>query len=354
MISIRLLHTSDLHLSKKKPETLEALREVLKTAKECDVDVLTIGGDIFESEKDADILRPDLRKEFSGNNFRIIAIPGNHDREAYRKNLSFGGDLRILTEEPFETYPWEESAAITGAPFVDRPSEELLSQLSKSANKDLTNILLLHCTLDINYTSYDFGDEEGKGDYFPISGATLSNLGYDYVLAGHFHADFDKRRLDKGCQFVYPGSPLSLSWKHTGQRKAAFLDTERGDIEEIPLDSFYCDVLPVQVTPGTEEEKLAVIKRWIGSHEGKKCKLRVEVSGYGRMDENEFEKLLKEISGQAELENKYRNVEVILSHPLYLDFKEALEGREDIPEKEEVKNRVIETLSGLKADRMIR
>lgn len=354
MVFIRILHTSDLHLSKKRKETVEGLHEVLRVAKEHEVDVLTIGGDLFESDKDAEVLRPHLRKVFSDNKFDIVAIPGNHDREAYRKNLSFGSDLKILTQEPFEVYSLGESIAITGVPFVDRPSEELITMLTKQVNPDMTNILLLHCTLDIQYASSDFGDEERRGDYFPISGSTLSTLGHDYVFAGHFHGDFEKRLLDNGCQFVYPGSPVSTSWKHTGQRKVALLDTEEGDIKEIPIDSFYYDVLSVLITPGMEKERLSEIKKWIGSHAGKKCELRVEVNGYGKMDENKFEKLLKKACAQAEFDNLFRNVEDILEHPLYVGFKKIIKTREEIPDKGEVDYRAIEVLAGLKANRRIR
>ena len=104
VISIRILHTSDVHLSREKSETLDALREVLRVASERNVEILTIGGDLFDTEEDADALRPKLRNDFSGNRFKIIVIPGNHDQWAYRRNLSFGSDMRILIKEPFDVY----------------------------------------------------------------------------------------------------------------------------------------------------------------------------------------------------------------------------------------------------------
>lgn len=39
---MRLLHTSDLHLSGEKPETLETLHTVLETSKQYKVDILTL------------------------------------------------------------------------------------------------------------------------------------------------------------------------------------------------------------------------------------------------------------------------------------------------------------------------
>ncbi|MEM3871142.1 MAG: metallophosphoesterase [Nitrososphaeria archaeon] len=99
---MRIIHSSDLHLSERKPETIDALAEILNLAKDLSVDVLTLSGDIFDSPEDAEVLRPRLRRLFSGNNFKIIAIPGNHDFDAYRSNLDFGSDLYVVVKAPFE------------------------------------------------------------------------------------------------------------------------------------------------------------------------------------------------------------------------------------------------------------
>lgn len=349
-----MLHTSDVHLSRKNKRTLEALGEVLNVAKKNKVDVLTIGGDLFESEEDAEALRPELRtKIFSGNDFEIIVIPGNHDSEAYRKNLDFGSDLDVLTKKPFDTRNYKD-VAIVGVPFVDKPSERLIAQLREAKAKKFVNILLLHCTLDISYALADLG-EEIEREYFPIDSYTLAGLGFDYILAGHFHADFIKKDLGDGHLFVYPGSPLSLSWKHLGKRKVALLDTEKGDIREIPISSFYYDKLEVHIKPGFETQKLGQIKEWVKDHAGEVCELKIAVTGYGEMSESEFSDLLKRSAGRAEIEeNRYGNVEDILRHPIYRDFKQLLDESEYPTEKKEnINYRVIEVLSGLRAARKI-
>jgi exonuclease SbcD len=351
---IRLLHTSDLHLSRKNERTIEALQEVLNVAAQNKVDILTISGDLFDSEEDAEALRPVLRsKMFSGNDFEIIVIPGNHDVDAYRKNLDFGSNFRVLTKAPFDVIK-DKGVAIFGVPFVDKLPEDLPAQLSEAKDTELANILLLHCTLDISYGSADFG-EEARKEYFPIDSCTLSGLGFDYILAGHFHADFIKKDLGGGHLFVYPGSPISLNWKHTGKRRVALLDTEKGDIKDVPLNSFYYDTLEVQIKPGFETKKLDEIRKWAEAHSGDICKLKVIVSGYGEMSESEFGSLLNENVGPAEIEdNRYGNVEEILEHSIYKDFKHLLSSSDFSSEKKEnIDYRVIEVLSGLKAARKI-
>jgi DNA repair exonuclease SbcCD nuclease subunit len=342
-------------LSRKNSRTLDTLREVLGVARKNKVDVVTISGDLFESEEDAEALRPELRtKLFSGNEFRIIVIPGNHDKEAYRKNLDFGSDLRILTRSPLEVVK-EEGVAIVGVPFLEKSSEELVGSLREAKDKERVNILLLHCTLDISYALADFGEEKER-EYFPIDSYTLSGLGFDYVLAGHFHADFVKKDLGEGSLFVYPGSPMSLSWKHLGKRKVALLDTEKGDIREIPINSFYYDRLKVQTRPSFEARRLQEIKEWVESHADELCELKITVTGHGEMSESEFSDLLKNSAGSAEIEeNRYRNVEDILRHPVYRDFKQLLQNKEDLTEKKDnIDYRAIEVLSQLKAAGKIR
>lgn len=330
------------------------MREVLNVARKNKVDVVTISGDLFESEEDAEALRPELRtKLFSGNEFQIIAIPGNHDREAYRKNLDFGSDLRILTKLPIDAVK-QERVNIVGVPFVEKPPEELVASLREAKEKKLVNILLLHCTLDISYALADLGEEEEK-EYFPIDSYTLSGLGFDYVLAGHFHADFVKKDLGEGRLFVYPGSPISLNWKHLGRRKVALLDTEKRDVKEILINSFYYDKLEVQIRPGFENQRLQQITKWVESHANEPCELKITVTGHGEMSESEFGELLNNSARSAQIEgNTYRNVEDVLRHPIYHDFKQLLQKRENLTEKrEDIDYRAIEVLSQLKAARKI-
>jgi DNA repair exonuclease SbcCD nuclease subunit len=341
-------------LSRKNSRTLDGLREVLNVARKNKVDVVTISGDLFESEEDAEALRPELRtKLFSGNEFQIIAIPGNHDREAYRKNLDFGSDLRILTKLPMDAVK-QEKVNIVGVPFLEKPPEELVASIREAREKEFVNILLLHCTLDISYALVDLGEEEEK-EYFPIDSHTLSGLGFDYVLAGHFHADFVKKDLGEGGLFVYPGSPISLSWKHLGRRKVALLDTDKRDVKEIPINSFYYDKLEVQIRPGFETQRLQEIREWVESHADEPCELKIAVTGHGETSESQFGELLKKSARSAQIEeNTYRNVEDVLRHPIYHDFKQLLQNRKDLTEKrDDIDYRAIEVLSQLKAARKI-
>ena len=75
MPNVKLLHTADLHLNADRPETVEALEVVLAEADRHEVDIVTIAGDLFDTQAAADALRPQLRPLFSDNPFEIVAIP---------------------------------------------------------------------------------------------------------------------------------------------------------------------------------------------------------------------------------------------------------------------------------------
>jgi DNA repair exonuclease len=158
----RILHTADVHLTPDAPERTEALAAVLELAEDEDVDVVTVGGDLFDAPEDVETLRADLRNDlFADRPFDVLLIPGNHDVEAYRGDVFFGDSCTVLTDDPFEH--WTAPAGdvrITGLPYREEPDEELLLALQDREPFDGTEILLLHCSLEAPFDDYETGDED--------------------------------------------------------------------------------------------------------------------------------------------------------------------------------------------------
>lgn len=333
-----------MHLREDDPKTVDALEVVLAEAADNDVDLLTIGGDLFDSPGDAEALRPRLRELMSGNPFDILAIPGNHDEDVYRANLNFGNDLTILTESPVAKAEFDDVEVI-GVPFTSSMTEDLFSALEEARTDD-TQVLVLLCTLDIGFHSGEVGEEEGE--YFPVTKATLAELDYDYVLAGHIHSQVREVHLDNGGTFIYPGSPVSHSTKEAGRRNAVIIETDSGDISTVPLDTFYHDSLTELVRPGEEDEVLAKIEEWVFRREQDNCALAITLDGYIDRDENEFQAELEAASGPVDPNNNTKIATPVLEHPLYQRFEERLEEKDDIPVADDVvRERVIEVLSQL-------
>jgi len=319
---MRILHTSDLHLNKEKEHTFDALECIIETCKSKSVDVLTIGGDMFHKPQDVEQMRTDLRKIFSGLDFDVISISGNHDETAYTRNLDFGENLKMVTKHPFEIISYDD-VNIVALPYTEELSEKHYQELQEAVKKDRYNALLIHCTLDIGYTSSDFGEEEER-KYCPVSSATLSSLGFDIALGGHFHKDYYVKELGEGRKFVYPGSPVSLSKKETGQRQAALVDTESNEITRIPSDTHFYDAKRVFIFPGNEEASLKSIEEWKQEFDGMNCTLSVEVDGFGEMDEVMFRDRLSAICDGWEIVNEYKDVGNVLDHSLFKRFVEKI------------------------------
>lgn len=347
---MRILHTSDLHLNKEKEHTLEALKCLIETCKTESVDLLTIGGDMFHAPHDVEQMRIDLRKIFSGLDFEVISIPGNHDEIAYTRNLDFG-DLKMVTKSPFEIIPYED-VNIIALPYTETLTNETYTQLRAAVDKDRFNALLIHCTLDIGYTSSDFGEEEER-KYCPVSTPLLASLGYDVVLGGHFHKDYYVKQLGEGSRFVYPGTPVSLSKWEKGQRQAALIDTESNEITRIILDTHFYDTKIVFIFPGNEEASLTSIEEWKQEFDGMDCTLSVEVNGFGEMDEVIFGERLSAICDGWEIVNEYQDVGKVLDHSLYKRFVEKINAIDDL-DPSFAKKTVIEVFSEMLAGRKIK
>ena len=346
---MKIIHTSDLHLAEDRPETLKALTEVLQVCRRESVDLLTIAGDLFDSEADADTLRPRIREVFSGNDFSILAIPGNHDRDAYQENLDFGSNLEVMVQEPLQTVRMGD-VLIAGVPYAESPDDGLLEVLAKASSKSEVSVLLLHCTLDLGFKREEFGKEEIR--YFPVTLPTLSGLGFNYILAGHFHSQTYKTLLSNGGTFVYPGSPVSHTTRELGRRQVVYIDTLCGKFRTIPLKTFYRDRLDLVVTPGKEMQALERLEEWVGERSSDDCALEVVVRGYIQIDEREFADRLNSLKGRVSIRREYRNVNRVLEHPLFKRFSAKLDAS-DVDEKERVQSMVLDVMSKLLADRRL-
>lgn len=348
---MKILHTADVHLQKEKPKTIEAIKLIIELGKKEKIDLMTIGGDFFHKPKDGDELRPLIRELFSNLPFPVLIIPGNHDSKVFKSNLNFGSSLIPLTNEPVHIYKpdiveEDRKINIVGLPFKDNADDEILTKLKNSVDLNAINLLLIHCTLDIAFSNDDFGD--GEKEYFSVSKATLKELGYNYILAGHFHSRFDQRNLSNTCQFVYPGSPVSLNRKEIGERYIALVDTERGTVSSIPLEgTFTRELLNVKILPGNEKEIIEEFLKKSKLFENKNGELLLSVEGYGEIEEKEMAKILSDISKDNEnvivVKDNYITVKEILKLPLYERFVEKLKERKDI-DKEKVQQMALEAM----------
>lgn len=349
---MKIFHTSDLHLREDRPERIKALTEILKLARQEKIDLLLIAGDMFDSDKEADKLRPKLRKMFSGNPFVIRVIPGNHDEKAFRKDHYMGEDVNVYVIKPFETEDFED-VRIVAVPYFDAEINTLISKLKDTTDSCKTNILLIHCSLDIPYIKReDFGEEQKHG-YMPVSSAILADAGFDYIMAGHFHSRFMENRISEKCSFIYPGSPVSITKKEQGKRCVNFLDTKKSILKPLEINSFYYETISVIFDPFDEEKGITYLENEIKKHDLYNAEIEINLYGFIKTEEVKFKQMIDVITrgiAPQNINHGYKNIKSLLEDSLYKKFEHKLKKLEINDEsKQQIRSMVLNAFSNIKA-----
>lgn len=326
---MKILHTADIHLKEYEDKRWETLKKLIEIGKKKKIEIFVISGDLFDEGVDAENLRPKIREIFSDTGFKIILISGNHDKDSYKSGMYFGGDVVILSDSPFEY----KNIRIVGMPFDVMGKEDVLNKLrslKRVFTPDKKNILLFHGELlDAFFSRRDFG-EEGEGRYMPVKLSYFKDLNVDYVLAGHFHSNFDVRRLENGGYFVYPGSPISITKREVGRRKVNIFEIGKLP-KEYPLDTFHFEEVTVELDPFRDEQPLEIFKKRLeGLHP--EAKVILTVKGYInrkkiQLTETELINQMKETAAGKCTDVRYevKDVQIILEDDIFKSFMERLE-----------------------------
>jgi len=355
---MKIIQTSDLHLSSKKPERIKALENIISMAIGQKADLVLISGDLFDSDEQADVLRPTLRNMLSSLPFTIIAIPGNHDMGSYRSDLNFGNSIKIMTSKPFDITDHEDTRLIS-LPYSNQNFNDLVFDLKNSIDKSRLNILMLHCTLDIPYLGEEEYGQEERQAYLPVNSRVLGDLGFDYILSGHFHSRVVENHITDKSVFIYSGSPVSVTRKEQGKRRVTLLDTKKARdkrLSFLELDSFYYDSIEINFYPGKEDKLLKELKSRLASFTGRDVCLGIRLGGFISMGEKDLGKEIGKVinssgfeSGRLETSEEYRDIKSVLEDPLYKAFKDNLEntGSDDQDLRDRIDEMVIMQFSKL-------
>lgn len=329
---MKILHTADLHIRDYKDERWKALESLVQIANKKEVDIFVICGDLFHKGINAQKLSPKLRTLFSHNNFNIIIIRGNHDVDCYKSSIYLGNNVKILEEEPYDM----DNVRIVGLPFEEIEGENLLRKINAlrpKLTKDKKNILLFHGELlDRFYSGNDFGGE-GNKRYMPVKLSYFERLNLDYILAGHFHTDFDIHKFNNGF-FVYPGSPISITKKETGIRKVNIFRVG-SEPESYPLPTPYFENIVVKLDPFQDENP---VQRVINAIEKlpENAKILLKVEGYYNknkvgFNDKELVEKIQQIAKQRCEDSpllEFKDIENILEDELFKKFTSKIEKKD--------------------------
>ena len=336
---MKLLHSADFHLDNTSGPRFDAVSSVLQCAQAVGADVVTISGDMFNKAADVARVKPLLRELFDGFAGHVVLIPGNHDERGLGAGDFFGERVRVLDETAafVDVGPYR----LIGLPFEDVSQQGVLERLLRcrdARREGACNVLLYHGELlDMVPQRGAFG-EETDGDYMPLRLHSLDDTGFDFVLAGHFHRNFDIREY-RGGYFVYPGSPVSITRKETGVRSAAVVEPSKAPVP-VALTSQYVEEVRVLLDPTDQDDPIARIKYQLNQIPGH-ARVFLEVGGFPNLGEvglteREFATALSEIALRpevAELKNTAHDARVVLDHDLFVRFMHRL-NKTDIVDEE--------------------
>jgi len=346
---MKILHTADLHIRSKGDPRWKTLELLIDIAKNEDVNIMVICGDLFDTEVAAENIRVELRDIFSGNPFHTLIIPGNHDVDAYSAGYYFGDKVTVFSSKNIQDNKYiEGNACFMGLPYQELDSvsvANLLLNLSNWLPQDCINIILYHGELlDTFYSREDFGSE-GESRYMPTRLSFFRDLPINYVLAGHFHSNFDVYEIANEKYFVYPGSPISITKRELGQRCINLF--ELGDHpRKFPIDTHHFKQIRITLYPDGDSDPLRIVEEKLGQAHPE-ANVLLTIDGYIRLEETQFSNNIKALCKDkpVEIDNRVKDFRKIISDPLYeLFIQKLLEEIQDEDEIGEIKQLVIKAM----------
>jgi exonuclease SbcD len=351
---MRILHTADLHLRSTDDDRWEALAALLDKAEELKVGAMVVSGDMFDKSVEAQRLKTPLREVFEKRSVPVVILPGNHDEKGLRAGDFFGEGVTVLTDtaQPVDF----GLARIVGIPYENVGPEAVLERLLAArkhvrTDEGATNVLLYHGELlDLMPDPEAFGEEVGH-DYMPVRLSTFAGLGFDYVLAGHFHKSYDVRHFDGGY-FVYPGSPVSVTRRETGIRHAVVVDAGEPP-RPVTLDTAHAEELDIRLNPFDRVAPADEIRRRLeGLHP--RAAAYLDVGGFADVvtmgttekDLHESIKRFESYPQVAEVRSHWRDVGEILHNEMFRRISDQLDAAEMSGDhREAVREMVIDAMT---------
>jgi exonuclease SbcD len=261
---MKILHTSDWHVGKvlkgrdRHDEHEAVLRSIIGAARDEDVDLVLIAGDLFETSVPSPraqglVMRALLALRADGR--QVVAIAGNHDNAAlldgvYRpvlgelglhvlgapKSPDAGGTLHLTTRSG-------EQATIAAMPFLNqryavRAAELILHEAAEHAldyarrvaaivgaltaefTADSVNVVMAHATL--------LGGRRGGGERevqtsfeYEVPASIFPSSAH-YAALGHLHR---QQEIPAPCPAFYSGSPLAIDFGEEANEPGALIVT---------------------------------------------------------------------------------------------------------------------------------
>ena len=275
---MRLIHTSDWHLGRKlkgvdrTPEIALALAEILKYAKDFEVDAVLVAGDIFDVPNpttEAERVAYDFFYELNQLSIPSVAIAGNHDSATRIDSLApllslagvralgrpkiaedggivtidtangklcvgampFASERRLLAAEDI----WNKDALEQRSSYKEVVTY-VLQNLAAAFKTDAVNVMMAHMTLEgAKFT----GSEAAfySGDVYSFSGQAIPSE-CQYMGLGHIHKP---QQIPNAAPTYYSGSLIQVDFGEVGEQKGFnLIEVETGRPAKVQFQPLTC------------------------------------------------------------------------------------------------------------------
>jgi DNA repair exonuclease SbcCD nuclease subunit len=240
-VATTIVHVADVHLETVFPDVrgggarraalAAAFERIIDLAIERNAGVLTIGGDLYESERAGPATARFLFGTFARFGKPVFIAPGNHDPFAARSLYArddLPANVRVFRDASWSAVPLADGVTLYG--FGHTPAEPGRPFAATTFDRSGTRIALVHGS-----------DEErcppGKRATAPFTAAEMRAAGATFTLTGHYHGGSIVTDA-QGPVFGYPGSPEPVKFGERGNHGALVVEVH-GDgtvaVESVPI-----------------------------------------------------------------------------------------------------------------------
>ncbi len=214
-MAFRIVHCADMHLETTFAETnggsarrkalADAFARIVDEALAREADALTIGGDLYESERASPQTARFLFAEFARFGKAVFIAPGNHDPYAASSLLARGDlppNVKVFNEAAWRAYPLTDGLTLFG--FGHTAAEPGRPFAGAAFERGGVQLALVHGS-----------DEErcppNKRATAPFTKGEALAAGATLVLTGHYHGGYVTRMQGRPV-VAYPGSPEPIKF----------------------------------------------------------------------------------------------------------------------------------------------
>ena len=261
---LTFLHAADFHLdapfaalpperaAQRRGEQRELLDRLAQLARDRQVDLVLLAGDLMDSEQTYAETAQALSRALAAIPAPVFIAPGNHDFWSERSlyaTMTWPENVHIFTRDTPSAIPLLQlGCTVYGAAFTAPGCDHSpLDGFCAPADDDI-HLMVLHAQV------------EGRGGYAPITREQIGASGLTYLALGHIHTCSGLQK-DGRTVWAYPGCPEGRGFDETGDKGVLVgtVDQGRVDLEFVPLAQRRYLIQTVDVTDTTPAQALAAI-----------------------------------------------------------------------------------------------